>query len=152
MQLNQYGREIKKGIVFAYVCKGRGGQARDGIVYRFGKTTKTKDKFGDGPRSMIERLGQSFSGLNKPEHVVLWEPVTDVYEGWDICRDYLHGRCLLALGSMVRPALKHEQGFGDNFYSLKDHSGPEKKEEFVKQMKAAFAILFTKLASKQGEY
>ena len=39
---DQYGREIKEGVVFGYLCLGLGGGAHNNFVYRFGRTCKTQ--------------------------------------------------------------------------------------------------------------
>ena len=103
---NQYGREIKKGIVFGYLCFGREGHAHDNKVYRFGKTTKTEidldTDMEERTKVHIERLGAAFGGLNKAEHVILFEEVADVYKAWDIVREYLRNHNFIST-STERP-------------------------------------------------
>ena len=120
--VDQYGREIKKGIVFGYLCVGL-GKGKDNFVYRFGKTTK----FGvdltlpkeDQTKVFIERLGAAFGGLNKPEIVILFELVKDVNKAWDQVQDYLRGRrnALAGKGCRNGVAIRQETSLGDNFYS-----------------------------------
>jgi len=120
-QLDQYGRKIKKGTVFGFLCKGRGEDGR--LVYRFGKTTKgaLDERYRESDQKIvaIERLGMC--GLNRPERVVLWENVSDVNDAWDICERILRGLT----------QLEHEPGFGDKYYSAVES--------------AAFADLFAAL-------
>ena len=124
---DQYGVKIKKGFVFGYLCVGRA--AGDRRIYRFGKTTKTEfdvlhldEK--ERTKVMVERLG-GFSGLNKPEHIILWEPVDHVDHAWDLTRHY------------IRKKFKREQQFGDKYYSADGKTAPE----LEKQLQGAFAVV-----------
>ena len=141
MLRNQYGREIKKGIVFGYLCCGKGGDAHDNKVYRFGRSKKTElDKMivpSERTMVFIERLGCSFGGLNRPETVVLWEQVADVHKAWDIVKDYLRNMRFAACKT-DRPLVVHEAALGDNFFSLGCKCSTE---EFEKHLKEAFAKL-----------
>ena len=91
--MNEHGQIIKEGVIFGYLCQGLGGMARNHLVYRFGKSTKTvlPDHVHETDRTKIaiERLGTAFGGLNRPEVVVMWEDVRDVHRAWEITRDYL---------------------------------------------------------------
>jgi len=111
--MNQYGRRIKEGVVFGFLCKGRGEDGR--LIYRFGKTTKTDldERYEESEQKIvaIERLSNAHGGLNRPERVVMWEHVTDVNHAWDLTQEYLRGRIYESLGFV------HESGFGDKFYS-----------------------------------
>ncbi len=118
LQHNQYGRPIVKGMVFGYLCLGRGGNARDDKVYRFGWSTRlgqTGDE--DWQYRQIEKLGRQFGGLNGPEAVVLWFEVRDVHLGWEILKGYLRNHMYVATDTS-RPEFNHESRFGDNFFSL----------------------------------
>ena len=69
IERNQYGRPIVQGVVFGYLCVGRGGNARDDKVYRFGRSTKMLNV---EPDARIRALGAGpSSGLNRPEALVL---------------------------------------------------------------------------------
>ena len=115
-QLNQYGRPIVKGMVFGYLCVGRGGNARDDKVYRFGWSTRLGQVGDDGwQHRHIERLG--LGGLNGPEAVVLWYETRDVHLGWEVLKGYLRNHMYVSTDTS-RPEFKHETRFGDNFFSL----------------------------------
>ena len=136
VEVNQYGRPIVQGLVFGYLCKGRGGNARDDRVYRFGRTTKISVA-ADGPvdddddclKLRIEHLGQQFGGLNRPERVVMWhqgesyarcpglQEVTDMHLAWEMLQSYLRNH-MCTTTETDRPEFKHEVQFGDNYFSL----------------------------------
>jgi hypothetical protein len=116
-------KEIKKGVVFGYLCSGR--FADDRRIYRFGRSTKTNlaelshiDQ-DERKKVAIARLGQQFGGLNTPEHIVMWEESSDVHKAWNLTRDYLHGH-LWVRGKNItsRPKFVQEVRFGDTFFSV----------------------------------
>ena len=134
VEVNQYGRPIVQGLVFGYLCKGRGGNARDDRVYRFGRTTKISvapldPGTPDCLKLKIEHLGQQFGGLNRPERVVMWhqgesyarcpglQEVTDMHLAWEMLQSYLRNH-MYTTTETGRPEFKHETRFGDNFFSL----------------------------------
>ena len=134
VEVNQYGRPIVQGLVFGYLCKGRGGNARDDKVYRFGRTTKISvapldPGTPDCLKLKIEHLGQQFGGLNRPERVVMWhqgesyarcpglQEVTDMHLAWEMLQSYLRNH-MYTTTETDRPEFKHEMQFGDNYFSL----------------------------------
>ena len=124
VEVNQYGRPIVQGLVFGYLCKGRGGNARDDRVYRFGRTTKISvaaagpvDDDDDCLKLKIEHLGQQFGGLNRPERVVMWQEVRDMHLAWEMLQSYLRNH-MYTETETDRPEFKHEMQFGDNYFSL----------------------------------
>ena len=138
-----YGREIKKGIVFGYLCSGTGGHNSVNFIYRFGRTSKEIDvsffEEGDRTKVYIEKLGAAFGGLNRPDTVILWEKVQDVHKAWDIVRDYLRDHHFCSTETR-RPKIIHESTLGDNFFSLGCKTGCS---EFEKHLKEAFAKLLS---------
>ena len=107
---DEYGWEIKKGVVFGFLCAGRTADGRR--IYRFGKTTK---QFGSEP--VLENLDKlNFSGLNKATHVVLWKPVDHVLRAWDLTVLYLRNHRSV-ISKTKRPTFKHEAQFGANYFS-----------------------------------
>ena len=153
VQRNGYGREIKEGLVFGYLCTGTGGVRvgrspvgtlscanNDGEVYRFGKTTKPvklDENYAEAEQTkvFISRLGCAFGGLNGPEKVIFWAQVTDVHQAWDIVRDYLQTRAASEALALVRshiflspleterPIIVHEYSLGDKFFSIGNKMG-----------------------------
>ena len=122
VEVNQYGRPIVQGLVFGYLCKGRGGNARDDKVYRFGRTTKISvapldPGTPDCLKLKIEHLGQQFGGLNRPERVVMWQEVRDMHLAWEMLQSYLRNH-MYTTTETDRPEFKHEMQFGDNYFSL----------------------------------
>ena len=143
VEVNQYGRPIVQGLVFGYLCKGRGGNARDDKVYRFGRTTKISVA-ADGPvddddclKLRIEHLGQQFGGLNRPERVVMWQEVTDMHLAWEMLQSYLRNH-MYTTTETGRPEFKHEMQFGDNYFSLETATT-------VQQLQAHLCEVFDKL-------
>ena len=140
--MNQHGQTIKSGVIFGYLCQGLGGMARNHLVYRFGKSTKTvlPDHVHETDRTKIaiERLGTAFGGLNRPEVVVMWEDVRDVHKAWEITRDYMRN-ALFVPTSTRRPEIQQEYPLGDNFFSLKCTCTTS---NFTEHLKQAFEILF----------
>jgi hypothetical protein len=114
----------KKGVVFGYRCQGR--DADNNYIFRFGRSTRTKLEelahFDQDERKKvaIERLGQQFGGLNKPELVIMWEEVSDMNKAWELVRDYLHGHFWVRTETS-RPEFKPEARFGDNYFSVDRH-------------------------------
>ena len=122
VEVNQYGRPIVQGLVFGYLCKGRGGNARDDKVYRFGRTMKISvapldPGTPDCLKLKIEHLGQQFGGLNRPERVVMWQEVRDMHLAWEMLQSYLRNH-MYTTTETGRPEFKHEMQFGDNYFSL----------------------------------
>ena len=144
VEVNQYGRPIVQGLVFGYLCKGRGGNARDDKVYRFGRTTKISVA-ADGPvdddddclKLRIEHLGQQFGGLNRPERVVMWQEVRDMHLAWEMLQSYLRNH-MYTTTETGRPEFKHEMQFGDNYFSLETATT-------VQQLQAHLCEVFDKL-------
>ncbi len=130
---DQFGWEIKKGLVFGFLCAGRGPDGRR--IYRFGKTTK---QFGLGASRSDKMSKLNFSGMNKAAHVVLWEPVDHVIKAWDLMCDYLRNHETVSTKTK-RPTFKHEAEFGANYYSA-DVSTKDVEEH----MNEAFTVLFKK--------
>ena len=141
---NQNGREIKKGIVFGYLCSGKGGHAHDNKVYRFGRSSKidyaTVEHLDVDVKTivLIDRLGQAFSGLNRPQKVILWAPVSDMHRAWDIVREYLREDCFVQTSKTERPIIVQEYQLGDNFFSLGSKATPS---EFGEHLEEAFGQL-----------
>ena len=154
VEVNQYGRPIVQGLVFGYLCKGRGGNARDDRVYRFGRTTKISvapldPGTPDCLKLKIEHLGQQFGGLNRPERVVMWhqgesyarcpglQEVTDMHLAWEMLQSYLRNH-MYTTTETGRPEFKHEMQFGDNYFSLETATT-------VQQLQAHLCEVFDKL-------
>ena len=154
VEVNQYGRPIVhqgesyarcpglQGLVFGYLCKGRGGNARDDKVYRFGRTTKISvapldPGTPDCLKLKIEHLGQQFGGLNRPERVVMWQEVTDMHLAWEMLQSYLRNH-MYTTTETDRPEFKHEMQFGDNYFSLETATT-------VQQLQAHLCEVFDKL-------
>ena len=128
---DRYGCEIKKGLVFGFLCAGRGPNGLR--IYRFGKTTK---QFGLGESRSDQMNKLNFSGMNKPAHVVLWEPVEHVIKAWELMCDYLRNHETVPTETK-RPTFKHEAEFGANYYSVE--GGTER--DVTEHMNEAFAVL-----------
>lgn len=127
----------KKGVVFGFLCRGR--DASGNSIYRFGKTSRAKleQHFAEYERTQIaiERLQHPFTGLNKPETVIVWEAVSDVVLAWELVQSYLRDQMItnvLENTETKRPRIKSEPMFGDNFYSAE--CTIEELEEHLKEV------------------
>ena len=75
-------------------------------------------------------VGSGFSGLNRPDIVIVWEHVNPIAQAWEMVKDYLRGATHVETVT-DRPKICQASSLGDNFYYLEPKAASEEAPALV---------------------